>query len=119
MTAGFTFKSTEEHIAFLEQQLCAAIAMLRQKDQTEAEIAAKYDRQSTATVDSVKQQLRDQVTHLQQLEKTLVMQVTRYRFLRQYQVQIWKLGIAATGEQLDKALDEHIERLRKLKETIP
>lgn len=104
----FTFDSPQEHIAFLEQQLAGAVGILRQKDETEMQIVRRYDGQSKKFVGEMKARLDAQMKHMQAQEKAIGQQARRYRFLRAFQVQIWKLGIAASEAKLDELLDVQI-----------
>lgn len=98
---------------FLTEQLCGAVALLRAKEETEEQYNAKY----RAIYQDVEKRLQKQVEEIKQscteeINKARA-DATRYRFIRQHQVQAWALGVVAQGEQLDKALDEQIERAQK------
>lgn len=102
-----------DQIVFLQQQLAAAISILRAYEQTESNRSAKYrnlceERKKDFEVRTAKVEER-----FNRLTSQVLVNATRYALLRSHQVQIWKLGIAATGEQLDKALDEQIKRAQE------
>jgi hypothetical protein len=105
--------SETEQIAFLEQQLAGAVMFLRQKDATEEACAKRLESIYKASFADMLRQLQIQAKRVKNLEARLGADSTRYAFLRQHMVQVWKLGLAASAEQLDKALDEQIERLNK------
>lgn len=92
--------------AFLEHQLAGAVAALRSKDATEEACIQRLEVRYQSHHDNLKKTLDE-------IERRLGVGAERYALLRQHQVQVWALGIAATGEQLDHALDEQIEKAQK------
>jgi hypothetical protein len=105
--------SDVERIAFLEQQLAGAVMFLRQKDATEEACAKRLEGIYQASFADMRRQLETQAKQVKELEARLGAASTRYSFARQHMVQVWKLGIAASGERLDELLDEQIERMNK------
>lgn len=103
----------DERIVFLEQQLAGAITHLRVSQENHAALLAQMSghedrlklvyRQKRDRDEAINKQLRLSVAHLAQA-------AARYAFIRQHQVQIWKLGIAAEGDALDKLIDAKLEQ---------
>lgn len=103
----------DEEIAFLRAQLAGAVTQLRvaeghvrqltgQMQGYDARVREVY-RKKRDQDEARNKELRLSVTHLCQA-------ATRYSYLRQHQVQIWKLGIAAEGDALDKLIDAKLEQ---------
>lgn len=100
---------SQERIDFLEQQLSAAVAHLRAKDATEEACTSRLNaiaKQAAVEADEKNKRLR---SRLKVIETELSASANRYSIIRENQVQVWKLGIAATGAQLDELLDRIIE----------
>lgn len=104
--------SEQEQIAFLQEQLAGAVMQLRVQEGHIQQLSGQmtgYDervrkiyRDKHDRDEANNKQLRLSVAHLAQL-------AARYQFLRQYQVQVWKLGIAAEGDALDRLIDARLE----------
>lgn len=105
--------SDKDWRVFLEHQLANAVHLLRTKDATEEQCIARLNLKYQALFDHQEKSKDRWQKECLRLEQTYGASHARYLLLRQHQVQVWKLGIAATGEQLDKALDEQIERAQK------
>jgi hypothetical protein len=109
---GFEHLSLEEYVVFLETQIAGAVGTLRQRDETERTIAERYSARMKLTLDHVDKEQARQRDSLIDLQKSLGAAADRYNFIREHQVQIWALGIAATGDNLDQAIDDHIAKHR-------
>lgn len=109
-------QSAKERIAFLEQQLEGAVMHLRvsqdnhsqmlatmstHEDRLKAIYKEKRDRDEARN-----KQIQVAVTHLQR-------DASRYAFIRQHMVQVWKLSIAAEGHALDCQIDTALQRHEK------
>lgn len=97
-----------ERETFLEQQLAGAVnhlrisqenhaALLREMKGHETRVKATYKERNDAREREAKA-LRIQITAIQQ-------DAARYAYIRQHQVQIWKLCIAAQDIELDRLID--------------
>lgn len=106
-------QAPQEYIAFLEQQLAGAVMFLRQKDATEEACVKRLEEQYRVQFAQNRDLLEERRKQFDLRERELGAGYARYALLRQYQVQVWSLGIAATGENLDRALDEQIRRAQK------
>lgn len=102
--------SDKDWRVFLERQLAGAVALLRAREETEAQVVHRYDaRYKTHEAQMVRiDEARKKA--IADLERQYGAYAARYSLLRQHNVQVWGLGIATSGENLDRALDEQIER---------
>lgn len=104
---GFEFKTPEERIAFLEQQLAAAIGLVRQKDATEAACSARLSALYEPIQQRLQQELKSRIKNMERAELALRADVGRYAALRKVRVRAMQLGIDnLSGEALDQALDQ-------------
>lgn len=117
MIPGFEHLSPEEYVTFLEQQLAGAIQFLRQKDETEQACVRRIEALYATRFAEERETRKRLRARVEQIEKAIKDGSARYEFLRAFQVQIWKLGIAAAGEQLDQLIDA--ERERQTKQPVP
>lgn len=100
-------------IAFLEHQLAGVFSFLAQKDATEAACIKRYEGLYATRYAAMREQHERKMKQLKGLGERLITNAHRYEFLRQHQVQIWKLGIAAQGDKLDSLLDAAKERVER------
>jgi len=99
------FDSDLSYAIFLEEQLAVAAAHIHQARDGEANSAQRYQ----TMYETRAKQLKDQ---FDRMTKDLKANAARYWLIRKYMVQIWTLGIAASADNLDQALDKLIERER-------
>lgn len=102
-----------QKIEFLMRQLAGAVTMLRQSDERNAgliEQMKRYDARRAGVYKDKKKLVERQATELRIQLAQAHQDASRYRFLRQHQVQVWKLGIATQGETLDKLVDAKLEQ---------
>jgi hypothetical protein len=105
--------SLAERIAFLEHQLAGAVMLLRQKDATEEACVARFEKLYASRYAAMQEQHDLKMKRLEALGPRLIASAARYDLARQHLVQIWGLGVAAQGEQLDSALDAQIKRAER------
>lgn len=110
-----TFEESVKLNSFLMEQLHGAVTMLRARDETEERCNARYRTIYRATEERLQKQVEEIKQRSAEAIKKTQVDATRYRFIREHQVRVWKFGIAATAEQLDRALDEQLERAQKVK----
>lgn len=96
---------------FVRDQLDKAVAMLRARDETTAQIVARLEAQYAAQYEEIRRD-RDRSRKLYEDMKEELRQVSlRYTVLRQHQVRIRSLGILAKGKSLDAALDSVLKQM--------
>ncbi len=103
-----TLDEALHRVAFLEQQLTGAVKLLHGKDATEAACNARLQRVYDQAERELEARLAVTKARLQNLVDETREAAQRYAFMRQHQVQVWKLGIAASGESLDREIDKAI-----------
>lgn len=103
-----SIEELEKENAFLGAQLAGAVTHLRIAEGHVQQLTGQmqgYD----ARVSKIYRDKRDQDEKRNKEIRLSVAQLAqdaaRYSYLRQHQVQIWKLGIAAQETELDKRLD--------------
>lgn len=104
----------EERIAFLEQQLAGAVTFLRQKDATEEACVARLEAQYAQGYAEHERKVQAKIKRIEAMGKRILANSNRYELLRAHMVQVWKLGIAASGENLDTVLDERLLSAEKV-----
>jgi hypothetical protein len=86
------------------------LTLLRSKDATEAECIARLEKQYAESRTRLQAKLSAVMNTGEAQQKQIGAYAARYLVLRGHMVQVWKLGIAATGEQLDTMLDQIIAK---------
>jgi hypothetical protein len=110
---GFKFETPQEYIAFLEGQLTSAINLLGRFEGGEAAVVERLEAQYRGHRDKLGADIAQKRERIKQMEERILANARRYDFLRQYLVQVWKIGIGATGAGLDNAIDDLLRNTPK------
>jgi len=96
---------------FLKGQLNLAVAAIRSRDQTAAEITARLEAQYADQYEQIRLD-GERARKMFEEKKDELRQVSlRYAALRHYQVRVRSLGILAKGKSLDAALDSVLKQM--------
>lgn len=107
----FNFKSPQEAIDFLQQQLAAAVALLASRAATREECMAEVRANYAPALERQQAALANRERSLKELMLRAGQDVRRYKLLRTVRVRAPHLGInGAKGESLDHLLDLELAR---------
>jgi hypothetical protein len=95
----------DARIAFLEKQLEGATTFLAQKDATEAECAARYQKLFEERTLEYQRFFQQGAKEIGAEVERIILLAKRYLLLRNHMVRCRHLDILARGEALDRALD--------------
>lgn len=104
------FETPQEYIAFLEQQFSNAINLLQKYEGGEAATVERLEAKYRGHRNKLGADIAERRERIKRLEAAILANAKRYEFLRQHMVQVWKLGIGATGQALDSTIDELIRK---------
>lgn len=107
------FSTPQEHIAFLEGQLANSINLLKRYEGGEAATVERLEATYRGHRDKLGADVAQRRERIARMEVQILANARRYDFLRQHQVQVWKLGIGATGLGLDNAIDDLLLKAAK------
>lgn len=108
---GMSFSSPEEEIAFLRQQLGAAIDLVQKKDATEAACIERVTAVYVPIQERLQAELKARIRSMKRSEAALHLSASRYALLRSVRVRAMQIGIDnLSGEELDKALDQQAKQ---------
>lgn len=100
------FATPQEYIAFLEQQFSSAVNLLQKYEGGEAAMVERLEGKYRTERDQLRADIKQRRERIAHMERQILTNAGRYDFLRQHLVQVWKLGIGATGFALDAAIDD-------------
>jgi hypothetical protein len=86
-------------------QLANAVGYLRRFEEGEAAVIRRLEDRYRAKEMQLDAEIDGRRQRLKQQAKSALTDSERYAFIRQHIVQVWKLGVGATGMQLDHAID--------------
>lgn len=113
------FSTPQEYIAFLEGQLANAINLLTRYEGGEAALVERLEAQYRGHRDKLGADIAQKRERIKQMEERILANSRRYDFLRQHLVQVWKLGIGASGDGLDRVIDDLLSKASKQSESNP
>lgn len=102
------FATPQDYINFLEAQLANAIGRLQKFEGDEAATVDRLEAQYRGHRDKLGMDIAQRRDRIRNMEAHILANAQRYDFLRQHHVQVWKLGIGATTEGLDNAIDDRM-----------